>query len=267
MPGIVNNQVGAQDPTDPNALTTGAAKTTDPTAPVTGTTATPADSSTISTSTATGYNPTNVNVTDQQTVAGQVSKDLAAGSPIVDKARADAMDQANSRGLLNSSIAAGAGESAAIGSVIPIASQDANTFAAAATRNANSADTAGQFNAGAQNTASQVNTGIISQQQLTKLSGDVQTQLQTLKGTQSVDLANIESNYKQLLQTSASASSVYNESIGQIATILRDPNTSTAQKQSAIDGVNQLLKSSLDSIGKIGNVDLGTLLDFSATPA
>ena len=54
-------------------------------------------------------------------VAGLVQKD----SPIMQQARAGAARSANRRGLLNSSIAVGAGEDAAIKSALPIASQDA----------------------------------------------------------------------------------------------------------------------------------------------
>ena len=51
------------------------------------------------------------------------------------QARGEAQRQASSRGLGNSSISAGAGVRAAIQSALPIASQDANTFSAAAGQN------------------------------------------------------------------------------------------------------------------------------------
>jgi hypothetical protein len=54
---------------------------------------------------------------------------LSAGSPYLEAAKQKAMATANSRGLLNSSMAATAGEKAAIESALPIATQDATTQA------------------------------------------------------------------------------------------------------------------------------------------
>jgi hypothetical protein len=49
-------------------------------------------------------------------------------SPYIDRARLSAMEYANSRGLLNSSMAAGAGEAAAIDAALPIAQSDASAY-------------------------------------------------------------------------------------------------------------------------------------------
>jgi len=68
-------------------------------------------------------------------VADEMSGLLSEGSPYLDIAQADAMQAANSRGLLNSSLAAGAGTAAAIEGALDIASQDAaakNELASAA---------------------------------------------------------------------------------------------------------------------------------------
>lgn len=59
------------------------------------------------------------------TVQSQLQSMLASDSPYLTAARTRAMQQANSRGLINSSIAAGAGEFAAIDAAAPIAQADA----------------------------------------------------------------------------------------------------------------------------------------------
>ena len=59
------------------------------------------------------------------TVAKNLEGLLASGSPYIEAARAGAQRQANSRGLLNSTMAATAGEKAGIESALPIAQQDA----------------------------------------------------------------------------------------------------------------------------------------------
>lgn len=56
----------------------------------------------------------------------QLANDTSASNPVVQEAETGAAQTANSRGLLNSSIAAGAGQSAAIGAAMPEASQDAS---------------------------------------------------------------------------------------------------------------------------------------------
>jgi hypothetical protein len=66
---------------------------------------------------------------DKATVGGQVNTLLKQDSPLIQSAQADAMQTANKRGLINSSMAATAGTKAAIDSVMPIAQQDAATYA------------------------------------------------------------------------------------------------------------------------------------------
>jgi hypothetical protein len=61
-------------------------------------------------------------------VANQLNSLLAQDSPYLQSARTRALQYAGGRGLLNSSMAAGAGETAAIDSALPIASQDASSF-------------------------------------------------------------------------------------------------------------------------------------------
>lgn len=67
-------------------------------------------------------------VTDDMLVANQLAKALGENSPYVAQARARAMQTANSRGMMNSSLAAQGGEEAAIAAAMPIAQQDASTY-------------------------------------------------------------------------------------------------------------------------------------------
>jgi hypothetical protein len=78
----------------------------------------------------------------QSTVAGQLTGLLDPNSPLIQQARAAAMDQANARGLQNSSMAATAGDAAAYNVALPIAQADASTYAKAGQYNA---DEANQF--------------------------------------------------------------------------------------------------------------------------
>ena len=71
------------------------------------------------------------------TVAGQLENLTADNSTYIRQAQTDAKQSANDRGLINSSIAAGAGTEAAIRSALPIAQQDATTYNTNRTNNQN----------------------------------------------------------------------------------------------------------------------------------
>ena len=64
-------------------------------------------------------------------VSGQLGKLLSKDSDYMTRARTRAAQASNDRGLLNSSLAASAGESAAIDAALPIAQDDARTFGTA----------------------------------------------------------------------------------------------------------------------------------------
>jgi len=92
------------------------------------------------------------------TVQGQITGLLDKNNPYMQRARARGMSTANSRGLLNSTMAGQASEAAAIDAALPIASQDADSYLRqgltnqqyqnqALRDNANFALSTGQFNA------------------------------------------------------------------------------------------------------------------------
>jgi hypothetical protein len=97
------------------------------------------------------YNPTTRSVGSQQTVSGQIESILSKGGPMYERARAIAMEDMNSRGLINSSMATGAAYGALIDRALPIAGQDAQTYSSADQDNMAAVNTASQFNTGARN--------------------------------------------------------------------------------------------------------------------
>lgn len=208
-----------------------------------------------------------------ETVLGQVTKVTDSGSPLIDRARTRAAQTANSRGLLNSSIAAGAGEAAAIDAALPIAMADANVYGAASRDNQQATNASLGYNAGAVNAVqgakigAELEKGLIgsragAEERLTKVRGEVDRALQTLRGEQATALANVEGNYRQLIQANASAGSFFQNSMNAMAAILGDVNTSAEQKQGAVARMTQLLESGLHIIGATANLDLAGLLDF-----
>jgi len=72
--------------------------------------------------------PTAYTPSPEATVEGRLPGILSSGSPYIQGAQQRAKEYAASRGLLNTSMAATAGERAAIESALPIAQQDAGAF-------------------------------------------------------------------------------------------------------------------------------------------
>ena len=81
-----------------------------------------------------------------ETVAGQVESLLSKDSPLMQRARTLALQNMNQRGLVNSSMAQGAGTAAMIDRITPIAQQDAQTYAARTLANTDATNEANQFN-------------------------------------------------------------------------------------------------------------------------
>ena len=86
-----------------------------------------------------------------ETAAGQVESLLAKDSPLMQRARTLAMQNMNQRGLVNSSMAQGAGVAAMIDRITPIAQQDAETYSNRSVANMQAVNQGGMFNVGEQN--------------------------------------------------------------------------------------------------------------------
>lgn len=169
--------------------------------------------------TATTYDPTKQVVSDKSTVQNQIAGIVSSGSPLNTLAEAEANKQANRRGLLNSSIAVGAGQKAVLQSALPIAQQDASTNAAADAANAQYSNSASQFNAGAQNAASQTNAQLGTQvslansnqtlqQSLAQIQANTQMSLADKNNQTNLTIARNDNTTKQLLQSLDAASKV-----------------------------------------------------------
>src|SRR3990167_22650 len=168
------------------------------------------------------------------TVQGQVEGIIAKDSPLMQLAGTRAKQAANSRGLLNSSMAVQAGEAAVIDAAMPMATQDANTF----TRNK-------ELNQAAENTFR------------------LETGLQGLRGEQANQLAKLENDNRILMQTSQSAAQAMSTTNAAIGEILANPDIPANQKDALVARQVDMLKNNMAVIGSIGNLDLKSLLTFS----
>lgn len=223
------------------------------------------------------------------TVAGQLDKILSKDSPYVTRARTSAAGVANSRGLQNSTMAAQAGEAAAIDAALPIAQADAGTYSQQRLANQGVSNTASQFGAGAANQAAAANANAANAMAQQKLQGDQQIkalettgkqqrqtqlegaqqaeQLQVLRGTQAQGLADTQAAYQTLLETSKNATTTFNNSANKISAILNNPDTDAATKQSLIVQETQLLRAAFGIIGPMADLNLNALLTYGEVPA
>lgn len=98
-------------------------------------------------------------VRGRQTVQGQLANIVDSGSPLMEMAETRGLQEANKRGLMNSSMAVQSGQAALYDAAMPIATQDATTFANAGQFNAANRQDMAKFNVNERNDSRQFNAG------------------------------------------------------------------------------------------------------------
>lgn len=179
------------------------------------------------------------NVTPDQTASGQLSGILASGSPLMQLAKSTGESSANQRGLLNSSISAGAAENAMIANATPIAEQNATTYSNAASANQSAENAFKTTNAANTFNAQQnaYNQNIATANQQSSQQSQQQQSLQSQIGGMNQQLNN------------------------DIATIQTNPNMNQQAKQYAIAQLQDAYKSQVTMLSAVGTVpDVSTLL-------
>lgn len=203
----------------------------------------------------------------------QVNKVIGQDSPLMQQAAGKAKQAANSRGLLNSSMAVQAGQAAVMDRAMPIAQYDAGaTTNVLATNQANTQQTntfnAGQeqdinkFNASNQQQNSQFNVGEANKTSIVNAAETNKILAQMMDQETRKQLADIEASYKVLMQSESSASSLYQQSVKNISEILMNPDLTAAAKTAAVNNQNQLLQTGMKIIGKMSGLNLDALLTF-----
>lgn len=197
------------------------------------------------------YTPQQREVKTNATVKGQMEGLLSEGSRYLDIARQNAAESANNRGFLNSSMAAGAGERAAIESALPIASQDAGTYNQRDLANMQNVNQSRQFNATADMQTSQFNAGQSNQMAMEQWSQNTQqahdktmSELQYANERGLIDqkaYANLRGQYLDSMTQLARESAI------NISEIQSNPSIPVAEKQQMID--NQIAMRDADLSG------------------
>ena len=209
------------------------------------------------------------NIVDPErgTVAGQMRGLLAENSPYLQVARTGALQTAAGRGLLNSSIAAGAGEEAAIKQALPIAQQDAQTYADIGKQNAKTiSDSLLNLQVGQlehqKNLANAKITGALTTQEAAKqfetqrISEAGQLQRQEIENAMKAVLQDDQLESAERQQLSQVVGSMGNEALGAVERILRDTNIEAGAKQAAIDAVMRNYRANASTAGAVFGLNL-----------
>lgn len=93
------------------------------------------------------WTPTQRVVKPEELAQTQLANITAANSPLMQQAKTTGLQQAQQRGLLSSSLAAGAAQGEMLRAATPIALQDASTYSQAGGQTFEASSQAGQFNA------------------------------------------------------------------------------------------------------------------------
>lgn len=226
---------------------------------------------------ATGYAPTPYVVPDNGTVQERVKNIVGEDSALMQQAKQRSTQEMQQRGLVNSSLAVGAGQQAVIAQALPIAQQDAQTYANAATNTTNQQNAAAQFGAGSQNTvglanAQQANVASASNQQAavqlanTQMQREAQVALANLDTQTRLALSTMDTQTRQLLQTNQGASNAYVQAVTNISNITTSNAMSQEAKDRAVASQLNLLNEQLRTLGgiattspeEIAGLDLGS---------
>lgn len=207
---------------------------------------------------------------DNSLVSNQLNGLLSADNPYMQQATTRGNQEAQRRGLLSSSLAAGAVEGARINAALPIAQQDAQTYAnadlqdSAYTQQGNLANQA----FGQQQSLNQQNFGYNTQladqsfghnQQLQQDQFGFNTQLSDQTFQQNQQLNDQQFGYNQQLNEQQNTANAQLQQDNQIATIQRDtnaqisaiennPNLSPAQRNEMINNALSLQSAQIQAI-------------------
>lgn len=201
-------------------------------------------------------------VGNDELMSNQVNKLIAQDSPLMQQAAGNAAKAANSRGLLNSSMAVQAGQAAVMDRAMPIAQYDAGVNTNVANNNQANQQQTNVFNAGNEQSTNQFNASEANKVNIINASESNKILAQMMDKNTRLQLGDIEAQYKTLMQSQASAMSTYQQAVKNISEILMNPDLDGPAKTQAVANQNALLKTGMQIVGKLSGLNLDDLLTF-----
>jgi hypothetical protein len=154
-----------------------------------------------------------------ETTQGQLENMLAENSPLLERTRQQALEQANARGLLNSSMAMGAATNAVIDQAKDIAASDASAYRNQALQNQSDINTALRDIFGAESGLAQIDRQSLWQQSAMRLEGAIKADLATLDASLAVGLEEMKQKYGIYLENLKLGGEASNTFANQAATL------------------------------------------------
>lgn len=158
---------------------------------------------------------------------------LASDSPLMQRAQTEGMQYANSRGLLNSTMAAGAAQGAMIDRALPIAQQDATFVSDLNKMGMGYNQDLGKMSHGH-------NLGLAEKEFAAKLDEDTRSKLMHL-----------EAQYARILQQDSNSADAFKSAIGSIGMLNTNTNLSPEQQRAGTDQIVSMLNAHLNFLSKL----------------
>jgi hypothetical protein len=233
------------------------------------------------------------------TVEGRVEGIIAKNSAPMQLNKTRALQEMNERGLVNTSMAVGAGQNALYDWAVPIATEDAKNsidvkganmnatnegygFTAAAGNEGSLLQRAGQQdieNIEAQHDASRdlaeqqqffnrenIQTLHGNQMEINQQTHDLGVAMQNILGKQAIDLTNLKGQWDNIMQTNQSNAIIWSTAMQAIGQILSNPDIPLENKQGLVDQQLGSIQDWMAVTGTITNLDLGGILGTNPAP-
>jgi hypothetical protein len=186
------------------------------------------------------------------TTSEQLTGILNKGGALMQQAATTGNQQAAARGLLNSSMGIQAAQQAVLGQAVPIAQADASAINQTNQFNTQNQQRTNELNVGTQNDWSKFNAQ--NQTAMNQWNAGQQNEaiLKAMDVNSREQLANIEANYKQLMQVNSSAENMYNQVMKNISDI--QMSDTVADKASAINSQLAWLRSGMTMVQNLNGV-------------
>jgi hypothetical protein len=199
------------------------------------------------------YTPPYKKTAASDTVAGQLEGLLAKESPYMQAAQTGAKQSAASKGLLNTTMAATAGQKAAIESALPIAQADAGYF-----QQQELAKQQAELQKGLYETQGDISAKLSKQQHeqdMAKQSAQIDWQKLELQAKMDVETARLDEANKKMFNDTVNA--INEDYMNDYMEIMLNPNFATdADRQAAIDVLNENTRKRLEVAASVANATL-----------
>lgn len=218
----------------------------------------------------------------------ELARILSQDSPLMARARTEGAKWANQRGLMNTSMAAGATMGAMVDRAMPMALQNARVNLERGVFNAQQENDIKALEAQLRTALEEGDTRAANDalRQMDAINRDAQAQQadidygfesqiiqsvtalneQYLRGTQAIDLENIKGSWQQLITTNEVAGSFWTNGMQAIANVMSNPDMTPQQIANAVQQITKMINGGLEMIDSINDMDFSDLGGTTTPP-